>query len=360
MIFKTEKIFAMLRAGLCLAIMVCIVPFGGERNVEDRCRQRAFDSDTLRCVISTGNDMYSSNGLKAGFTYEMLRHFANAQGIVADIRIADDKVNYHDSLNAGKIDIIAVNIKDTATCGCVRETAQVDKYTTWNVRADKLDALKEVNSWLGQFKKSKDYQNLRDRFYTSYDPYKRAQKDRIYRSISPYDEIIKKYASVLGWDWRMLAAVIWQESRFSISSRSARGAVGLMQVMPQTGKYYGATNLIDPEENIRAGVMHLARLQRMFDSEVSDPVEKVKFTLAAYNAGEGRIADCRNYANSQDVDSTRWDEVVKVIPAMRSTSILQEDSVKLGIFRGVETINYIERVMGTYDMLCSITQEKTI
>lgn len=350
----------MLRAGLCLAIMLCIIPIGGERNVEDRCRQRAFDSDTLRCVISTGNDMYSSNGLKAGFTYEMFRHFASAQGIAADIRIADEKVNWHDSLKAGTIDIIAVNIKDTATCGCVRETSQVDRYTIWHVSAEKLDALKEVNSWLGHFKESDDYNELRNRFYTNYDPYRRAQKDRIYRTVSPYDEIIKKYAATLGWDWRMLAAVIWQESRFSISSRSARGAMGLMQVMPQTGKHYNADNLTDPEENIRTGVMHLARLQKMFDSEGMDPVEKVKFTLAAYNAGEGRIADCRNYANSMDVDSTRWDEVVKVIPAMRSTSILQEDSVKLGVFRGVETINYIERVMGTYEMLCSITQEKTI
>ena len=82
--------------------------------------------------------------------------------------------------------------------------------------------------------------------------------------------------------------------------------------------------------------------------------ELIKFTLAAYNAGEGRVLDCRNLAAAKGLDNTRWDEIVKVIPLMRDDSILQEESVKLGKFQGHETIDYIESVMSHYNAICQI------
>ena len=101
------------------------------------------------------------------------------------------------------------------------------------------------------------------------------------RTISPYDDLIREYARELGWDWRMLAAVIYQESKFSINSRSSRGARGLMQVMPQTGSIYGVEDLMNPEQNIYAGTSHLRRLQKMFSKYDLPHDELIKFTLAA-------------------------------------------------------------------------------
>jgi membrane-bound lytic murein transglycosylase F len=83
-------------------------------------------------------------------------------------------------------------------------------------------------------------------------------------------------------------------------------------------------------------------------------MELIKFTLAAYNAGEGRVADCRSFAAKQQVDSTKWDEIVKIIPLMREDSILEDESVKLGKFQGHETIAYIDNVMALYDAFCRI------
>ena len=80
----------------------------------------------------------------------------------------------------------------------------------------------------------------------------------------------------------------------------------------------------------------------------------VKFTLAAYNAGEGRIADCRNFAKAQNRNSNSWDEIVSIIPLMREDSILDEESVKLGKFQGHETIAYVSSIMEIYDAFCSI------
>jgi membrane-bound lytic murein transglycosylase F len=166
--------------------------------------------------------------------------------------------------------------------------------------------------------------------------------------------VIRKYAAELGWDWRMLAAVVYQESKFSINSRSHRGAQGLMQVMPQTAKHYQVEDLLDPDQNLKAGTSHLKRLQRLYIKQDLEPMELIKFTLAAYNAGEGRVADCRSFAAKQQVDSTKWDEIVKIIPLMREDSILEDESVKLGKFQGHETIAYIDNVMALYDAFCRI------
>lgn len=83
-------------------------------------------------------------------------------------------------------------------------------------------------------------------------------------------------------------------------------------------------------------------------------MELIKFTLAAYNAGEGRIADCRNFAAAMGHDNNSWDEIQKLIPLMREDSILAEPSVKLGKFQGHETIAYIDSILSLYDAICTI------
>ena len=195
---------------------------------------------------------------------------------------------------------------------------------------------------------------MKEKYSITYNPHKRAEWGVRTKTLSPYDKLIRKYAAELGWDWRMLASVLYQESRFSIGSRSPRGAQGLMQVMPSTAKYYKVENLLDPEENIIAGTRHLRRLQNMFRKEGLEGDELIKFTLAAYNAGEGRIMDCRNLASSLEFDNTIWDETVKVIPMMREDSILENEVVKLGKFKGHETIAYVDQVFSHYRAFCQI------
>ena len=158
----------------------------------------------------------------------------------------------------------------------------------------------------------------------------------------------------MGWDWRMVAAVIYEESRFSIGCSSRRGAQGLMQVLPMTGNTYGIDNLLDPEQNIIAGTNHLKRLQNIFRKQGIEQDELIKFTLAAYNAGEGRILDCRNLALSKGYDSKKWEDILKVIPLMREDSILEDENVKFGKFKGYETIAYIENVISNYNAICQV------
>ena len=129
--------------------------------------------------------------------------------------------------------------------------------------------------------------------------------------ISPYDPLFKKHAKNIGWDWQLLASISYQESHFNPTVVSWAGAEGLMGIMPNTAKALGVTphELKDPDTGIRTGVDCLRRFRQGF-SEITDPEEKVKFTLAAYNAGIGHIYDAQRLARKYGKDPNKWDNNV--------------------------------------------------
>ena len=307
----------------------------------------------LVCAIDLGNDMYGNHGLETGLNYELMSRFAQDNHCNVKIIAAGRKDNYIDSLRQGKVDIVITHDKDSFTCGTFDILRTLDCCSVWALNGDDQQAI-QFNRWISHMSGTEEYSKMKEKYSLSYNPHKRAERGVKTKTLSPYDDLIRKYASDLGWDWRMLASVLYQESRFSIGSSSHRGAQGLMQVMPSTAKYYEVSNLLDPEQNIIAGTRHLKRLQNMFKKTGLEGEELIKFTLASYNAGEGRIIDCRNLAASLEMDNTTWSEIVKVIPMMREDSILENEVVKLGKFKGHETIAYVDQVFSHYEAFCQI------
>ncbi len=307
----------------------------------------------LVCAIDLGNDMYGSHGLETGLNYELMSRFAQDNHCNVKIIAAGRKDNYIDSLRQGKVDIVITHDKDSFVCGTFDILRTLDSCSVWALNADEQQT-RQFNRWISHIAGTEEYSRMKEKYSLTYNPHKRAERGVRTRTLSPYDSLIRKYAAELGWDWRMLASVLYQESRFSIGSSSHRGAQGLMQVMPSTAKYYKVENLLDPEENIIAGTRHLKRLQNMLRKDGLEGEELIKFTLAAYNAGEGRIIDCRNLAADQNFDNCSWSETVKVIPMMRDDSILENEVVKLGKFKGHETIAYVDQILSHYEAFCSI------
>lgn len=335
-------------------MVICITPLCEKgRILSGAATNNSFSGEEIVCAIDLGDDMYGAQGLKTGFSYEMLNKFAKDNRCDVRIITAVTGENYIDSLNNGAVDILITPYSDSIM-DQQENARQLDHYTVWSVNGKEVEKARTLDVWMSHIKGSHELDDFQDKFYRSYNPIKRAEKGQKVSQVSPYDDLIRKYADELGWDWRMLAAVIYQESKFSINSVSHRGARGLMQVMPKTGKHYGIDDLIDPEQNLRAGTSHLKRLQNMFVKSGMSSAEMVKFTLAAYNAGEGRIADCRNFAASKGADKNSWDTIVSLIPQMREDSILEESSVKLGKFKGHETIAYVDNIMSLYDAICTI------
>lgn len=340
---------------ICMAI-ICMTPLLERgRTLSGASSTDVFAGKEIVCAIDLCDDMYGSHGLETGFNYKMLGRFAGDNR--CDIRIVAAKKgeNWLDSLKQGKVDIVITHDEEVSEVDGLNLSRNMDDCTVWAVKEEAQ--LRQVNSWISHIISHEFYYQTQKAYSGSFNPYRKVERGVRTKTLSPYDDIIKRYAADLGWDWRMLAAVIYQESKFSINSRSHRGAQGLMQVMPQTARYYEIDDLLDPEKNIMAGTSHLKRLQKLYSKCDMDSIEQVKFTLAAYNAGEGRVADCRNFAASRQIDNNCWEEIVNLIPLMREDSILEEESVKLGKFNGYETIAYIDSVMSLYNAFCTICPE---
>ena len=334
-------------------LIICAMPLlESGRPLSGASTTDVFAGQEIVCAIDLCDDMYGSHGLETGFNYQLLNRFAHDNRCNVKIVSAGRKENWKDSLAQGKVDIVIMHDAEAQEAEGLNLSRKIDECTVWAVKEG--DQLRQVNTWISHITSSEYFKTSKASYTGTFNPYKRADRGVVTKTLSPYDDIIRKYASELGWDWRMLAAVIYQESKFSINSVSHRGAKGLMQVMPKTGKYYGVEDLIDPDQNLKAGTSHLKRLQNMYARTGMSQDEVIKFTLAAYNAGEGRIADCRNFAVSKGLSGNSWDEIVAVIPQMREDSILEEKSVKLGKFKGNETIAYVDKVMSLYDSICAI------
>jgi membrane-bound lytic murein transglycosylase F len=272
----------------------------------------AFAGEELICAIDLGEGMYGSHGLETGMNYELLQKFAKDNHCNIKVVATNRNYDFIDSLQMGKIDMVITSNKSSYEGKAHTIAQDINGCSEWVIAGENLNEARQLETWVGYLKASEDFKSIKDKYSGSFNPQKRAERGVRTRTVSPYDDLFREYAKQLGWDWRMLAAVVYQESKFSIGSRSHRGAQGLMQVMPQTGKAYGIDNLLDPEQNIIAGTKHLKRLQKMFSKHELEHEELIKFTLAAYNAGEGRVTDCRNLASAKGFDDTRWDEIIKV------------------------------------------------
>ena len=250
------------------------------------------------------------------------------------------------------VDIVAVDISDTVPAGYVGDVLMTMPFReyAWAVRRSDHSLLYQLNLWLGNMLCSSVYKDVENRFFRSYNLLPYIEAGTMTDRISPYDEMIKAESRRLGWDWKLLAAVIFKESRFSIGAYSRRGATGLMQVMRPTAASFGVTNLFNPQENIKAGTMYLHQIQRRYQKMGLDSVNVVKFTLAAYNAGESRIEDCINFTLDQGRDFTDWETVAATIPLMAEQEYVEEaDFLRHGRFRGRETVQYVRDVLFKYE-----------
>lgn len=173
-------------------------------------------------------------------------------------------------------------------------------------------------------------------------------------SVSSYDAIFKRYASLPGYDWQLLAAIAFCESRFNPSVESRFGAFGLMQVMPATAKAMGVdpSALGIPDQNVFAAAKILARFDEAFKNKIPDPQERLKFVVASYNSGPGHIYDSMALAEKIGLDPQKWLGNVSIAALMKSRPEYYNDPVvKHGYFRGRETVDFVDKVMSIYEYL---------
>ncbi len=226
-----------------------------------------------------------------------------------------------------------------------------DGNRAWAVRQSSSQLAESVNDWLSENEpqflalSQPKVHGHRGGNYHYYAPTRNTAapvRNLAKGEISVYDALFKRYSSHCGWDWRLLAAQAYEESAFNPYAVSWAGAMGLMQLMPQTARDLGVTadRVYDAESNI-SGAVRLIRQLNDHYLDVRSSDERINFILAAYNAGPGHVDDARRLAAKRGFRSDVWADVAPIVLRMSQSEYYNDPVVRHGYFRGTETYNYV-------------------
>jgi len=224
----------------------------------------------------------------------------------------------------------------------------------WGIRKNALLLQNDLNRWIDKEKKQSEFFIIRNKYFSNRNAFKTRITSAYFSqtggSISKYDKLLKEYGKILGWDWRVLASMIYQESQFDPNAKSWAGASGLMQLMPATAEMYGVDSLSEPQENLAAGMKYIAWLNNYWKGEITNERERIKFVLASYNIGLGHIIDAKNLAEKYGADFSLWENNVEYYLLLKSKNkYFTDDVVQYGYCRGIETVNYVKEILERFD-----------
>lgn len=236
-----------------------------------------------------------------------------------------------------------------------------NKPVSWIFRKKSVELQNKVNDWLRYYRSSSQFAVKYHKYFKDRNNY--ASLNQRYVSIhagklSVYDDLIRKYSNLIGWDWRLLASLIYQESRFNPHVRSHAGAYGLMQLMPSTRKYFGVDSTSSVEKQIEAGVKLIKFLDKQIAPLIPDKQERIKFILASYNIGWGHILDAVKIAAKTGKNSKLWDENVDSCLLSKSRpETLKIAEVKYGYAKGKETYRFVKQILERFEHYKNLVSE---
>ena len=225
---------------------------------------------------------------------------------------------------------------------------------TWAVRKNAPELQWALNQWIAENRESARWNQLYEKYYVD----RRGYRERVTSeyltaetgTLSDWDELLQRYASEAGWDWRLLAAQTYQESRFRPRATSWAGAMGLLQIMPGTARDLGISDPYDPDENVDGAVRYLQWLEgNYWADEIADPQERLKFILASYNAGAGHVMDAQRLAEKYGDDPKVWEDVAFWLLRLSEAEWYQDPIVRHGYCRGLEPVEYVSRILERFE-----------
>lgn len=331
-----------------------------QRKPEGFEKMRTLDEIESHLIRNTlflaGKTIY----VKQGTIYKnQLSAIANNIGdsinIIEDDRWTDKLI---DAVSDGEIDytiadehIALVNAREHRNID-VKTPISFPQKISWAAQKGQTELVDTINYWLSEYKKKLEFRLLYNKYFLN----RRSKRiaSSTYNSysgsmLSPYDKYLKKHASIIGWDWRLIASLMYQESEFKMNAQSWVGAYGLMQLMPTVMEIYGIDSTANAEKQIVAGIKHLKFQLSLVPDEVTDSIQRIKFALAGYNSGMGHILDARRLAEKYGENPNVWDNNVDEFVLKLSNSKYYHDPVvKYGYMRGEETFNLVSQVIYRY------------
>ncbi|MBL7174890.1 MAG: membrane-bound lytic murein transglycosylase MltF [Desulfobacteraceae bacterium] len=221
----------------------------------------------------------------------------------------------------------------------------------WAVKKGDKALLSEINKFFKQIMQSGIFAKIYEKYYANVEIFDyvdlRKYHRRIRTRLPKYKMIIRKAAEKYGFDWRLIAAVAYQESHFNPGARSHTGVRGIMQLTQITAREMGVQNRLDPRQSIMGGVKYLNKLYKRYE-HAKNP-DRMLITLASYNVGYGHILDARKISKESGLGPNSWSALQQILPLLRYPKYYKK--TRYGYCRGTEPVRYVNMILTYYDIL---------
>lgn len=209
-----------------------------------------------------------------------------------------------------------------------------------------------ANNFITRMKKSGELDTLIDRYYGHIDKFNyvgtRTYIKHVHKRLPKYQPLFERAAKENELDWRLLAAIGYQESHWNPDARSPTGVRGIMMLTLPTAEYIGIKDRIDPAQSISGGAQYLLNLKGRIPKRIQDP-DRTWFALAAYNVGLGHLEDARIITQIRGGNPDVWTDVKESLPLLSNKKWYRK--TKHGYARGREPVHYVENIRSYYDIL---------
>jgi Predicted soluble lytic transglycosylase fused to an ABC-type amino acid-binding protein len=296
----------------------------------------AFNDEELVILRRRLSNIVLFNGLNMGLLVEHLLNEKNAYAIVQSSVAEAAKIKYPD--------ISVAYLQESAS-------------SSWYVAKD-CCFIDDLNQWIAAHRNSSSHSTFYSSFYQNY-KVNRALSAGVSMQgeplLSVYDQEVKRYSKTIGWDWLLVSALIYQESKFESHVQSGKGAKGLMQVMPVIANSFGFDASHSPKTNIYIGTRLLAKLSKAFARYPIAIEERNKFVLAAYNGGVTHVVKAMNLASRYGRNPYKWEDVSLFVRAKRNSSIFKGGEAASSYQNDNEITRFVVEVLERYTNYKALT-----
>jgi membrane-bound lytic murein transglycosylase F len=293
--------------------------------------------ELIALTLSGPDTYYDYRGHHLGVQYLLCEQLASHLGVRLRMEVCRDTAEMVARLQTGEADLIAVRMdRDTTRAGWLTGDAKP-------LLREALDSWYEPSLFAKTLTKEKQLLSQRS-------VHRRVSAPMLRKGvISHYDSFFRQYGRRIGWDWRLLAALCYQESAFDPEARSWAGAIGLMQIMPATADHLGLPReeMTNPQQSIDAGSRYLQELEQEL-RDVPDLLERQNLAMASYNGGIHHIRDAMRLASRDGANPHRWSDVRTYVLRLSQPQYYQDTLVHYGYMRGQETADYVDKIRLRY------------
>ena len=306
-----------------------------------------------------GRRLLVSSGLQGTSLYESLLDSLSGSNVYVSSRNSFDMMEL---IRDQKYDFLICEMSEAQLgAALVRGVEQVyafnEPLAISAVIADD-ESREEFATWLDHFRGSEQYAVLNDLYF------ERGIVGRVMGEgltaaqaggISPYDDLFRDVCEKEGYDWRLISAIAYNESRFNPRVVSRKGATGLMQVMPRVAQQFGVGgDLTDPANNVLLALKVLSKIEKSLDFAPGTPsTDRMQIVLACYNAGIGHVLDARSLARKYGANPDSWEDVSTYLSRKADPEVANDSAVKYGRFNSSQTLSFVDNVCAKYQTYCS-------